>query len=131
MLEEMVAVNPRWHSGILWVIRAVYEDPNGIERVAGVMLYLLGAKKFTNSCRVAVGISCRYLVAAPSVGLAPLVDITRGTHGVANQHLNCFLRLDVKNKTYMAVAAVSVYPRRGVFHWKSWKMIGYTRTGQR
>lgn len=107
MIELFAAINPRWTGEALYISRKRANGDNLMEKVAGVLLYLLRFRKFTASRWTTIGSGCRSLAVVLSIGLEASVDFVRRRPGVSSFHLGGFRRLTSEVKLVVAVGALS------------------------
>ena len=110
MLEEVVAINPVWFEGYRFVRDALRKDPQGLGRVATLIVYMLKWEKCTDSRWVTIGSAARQLLRSLAVGLESLVALTRDDRLVSDFHLHGFDKLSSDIKMYVACVAVGSYP---------------------
>ena len=109
VVDELVDLSPWYTGGRLWVAGQCENDPQLLERVSRVFMYLLRLKRFTESRWCTAGPSCRALVACLSVGLDGLVAAVRKNPATSDYYIGGFARLTPKVRKYMALAAIVSY----------------------
>eukprot|EP00969_Alexandrium_andersonii_P287587 12714325-Alexandrium_andersonii.AAC.1 len=106
MLEAVVDLDPCWEAGYLWVTGSIAEDPDLVEKVSHVLLYLCKWKKFTDSRWITIGPACRVLMWGVSVGLEAWVGLVRADPAASDYHLHGFARLTQAIREWSVVAGL-------------------------
>ena len=114
MIEIVATVNPRWHSGFLWVSSSLQDDPTGMEQISAVCLYMFKWRKFTESRFGTIGPSCRALLCSLLVGLEQLVAMTRSDEKATDFHLHGFVRLSCSIRRYLVIASIVAFVPDGL-----------------
>lgn len=109
MVEEVAAVNPWFRDGSLYVSQEMADQPDCLERVSRVMLYLCRWRKFSDSRWCTVGTSCRSLLWGLCVGLEAWVAMARADPSASDFYLHGFSKLSPAIKHYCVVASMVAY----------------------
>lgn len=109
-LELLVELDPHWGGGLLCISDRFEKDPEVVEKVSTVILYLWRWKKFSESRWCTVGAACRALAASVVVGLEEVVARAQRDPTSSNYHLNGFARLQPPVRLFAIVGAIAAYP---------------------
>jgi len=109
MVDEVTRVNPWWRDGRLYVNGELAHDPDCMEKVSHVMLYLCRWRKFSDSRWCTMGPSCRTLLWGLCVGLEAWVALARADPAASDFFLHGFAKLSPGIKRYCAVVAMVAF----------------------
>ena len=107
VLDKVVEVNPWWSEGFLWVNGNLASDPEVVEKVSFVLMYVCKWRRFCDSRWATVGPCCRVLLWGLAVGLESWVSFTRSDKEATDYHLHGFAKLSPKIKRLCCVANVA------------------------
>ena len=113
-VETLSACNLVWHGDTLWTSLPVATEPTAREEVGACLHHLLRFHVFTETRWCAVGVSCRALVAALSVGLAEMVKLLRERDQSNEWYLTGWDKLSEHVRRYACVATVASYVPEGL-----------------
>ena len=116
MLQEAAGINPWLCDGQLLISSKLKHDPNIIERVSGIVLYMFRWRKFVDSRFCTIGPSMRAVVCSLAVGLQQLVQITRDDCKSTDYHLHGFGKISQHLKAYMVTSSVAAWVPDGVLY---------------
>ena len=109
MVEQIADINPWWSAGRLWVNGSLAQDPDSMQKISFVLLYMSKWRRFCDSRWITIGPCCRSLIWCLCVGLEGWVNMTRSDKSATDFHLHGFSRLSGDIRKLAAVAALAAH----------------------